>query len=242
MQQTVQGLALAAALVLVSLAGIADAQQGIQLTPDSARYLISKDVPVGNGVVERWAITLNNEDRTATGNIFKTDGSPPGFIWCAITNISEDPDPAEIEYTLLCYGSDACSAQPCSAQDWNFVGAPITIKGDFMLPPDTRSTLGGNVQPILSAKCASPACHAGSTPSADLNLEDGASWAALFAVPAAQAQDKDLVDPFHPDASYLVDKIIGEGVGSMMPLGGAPLSASEVESIRRWIREGAVDN
>ncbi len=52
-----------ATVVVASFASGAFAQgSGIQQTPDSARYLISKDV--GN---ERWAITYNLDDRTVTG-------------------------------------------------------------------------------------------------------------------------------------------------------------------------------
>ena len=56
--------ALATALV-ASLATGASAQgSGLQQTPDSARYLISKDVGA-----ERWAISFNLSDQTVTGNV-----------------------------------------------------------------------------------------------------------------------------------------------------------------------------
>ena len=66
---------------------VADAQSGIQQTPDSQRYLINKFVPPN----EQWAITFNLADQTATGNVFKTDGGDPAFIWCQITSTTPAP-------------------------------------------------------------------------------------------------------------------------------------------------------
>src|SRR5262249_38120402 len=96
---------LSTVLGVTSLAGAARAQStaGIQMTPDSRRYLISKDVGA-----ERWAISFNLADRTVTGNVFKTDGSAPSFIWCNVTSETPNTDPRQTSYTLDCFGADAC--------------------------------------------------------------------------------------------------------------------------------------
>ena len=100
--------ALAAAIV-ASLATGASAQgSGLQQTPDSARYLISKDVGA-----ERWAITLNPTDGTVTGNVILSDGGAPKFVWCRRTGDDGKLDPAKVKIGLRCYGQSRCDAAPC---------------------------------------------------------------------------------------------------------------------------------
>jgi hypothetical protein len=67
----------------LALAGSAQAQRAIQVTPDQKRILISKDV--GS---QRWAITYNLDDHTATGNVFFAGGGDPQFVWCRQTGCS----------------------------------------------------------------------------------------------------------------------------------------------------------
>ena len=212
---------------------------GIQQTPDSQRYLISKDVGP-----ERWAISFNLQDRTVTGNVFKTDGSPPSFIWCSIANVAPNPDPAATQYTLDCYGADACTQAPCSGTAWTLIASGLVIDGSFLLPDGTESTLSGNVQPILDRSCAtSLSCHQQGG-AARLDLGKGLAWASTFLVPARQAVDPTVfyVDPFRIESSYLVAKIRGLGFGSQMPLGGPPLPAEDMDAIVDWILEGGADN
>jgi hypothetical protein len=233
-------VATAFALGVLSTAAPASAQgSGVQQTPDSQRYLISKDVGA-----ERWAISFNLSDRTVTGNVFKTDGSPPSFIWCAITDVATNPDPAETQYTLDCSGADACVEAPCGPTQWTTIASGLVIGGDFLLPDGTSSTLSGNVQPIFDRSCAdSLACHQQGG-AGRLDLGNGLSWAATFLVPARQAVDPTIfyVDPFSIDTSYLVNKIRGTGFGSQMPLGRTPLSEEEIDTIVSWILEGAANN
>jgi mono/diheme cytochrome c family protein len=58
--------------------------------------------------------------------------------------------------------------------------------------------------------------------------------------------DLDLVTPGDPDASFLVmkleAKIPSSAVGAPMPAGFEPLSAAEVDRVRRWILQGARNN
>ena len=50
-----------------------------------------------------------------------------------------------------------------------------------------------------------------------------------------------VVVPGDPDNSLLIKRIEGT-VGPQMPLSLPPLSAPEIETIRQWIAEGALDN
>lgn len=87
-------LAALAALAVTMPSPAASQTRGVQFTPDGKRVLVNKDV---GG--ERWAITLN-EDRTATGNVFRTDGSDPAFVFCA---------PLDRPNGFACFGADACA-------------------------------------------------------------------------------------------------------------------------------------
>ncbi len=55
------------------------------------------------------------------------------------------------------------------------------------------------------------------------------------------------IKPLEPDSSYLVHKIQGtqasvNGSGSRMPLGGAPLSQAQIDTVRAWVKKGASNN
>lgn len=250
--------ALLAVVTGVASGGIAHAQtgSGIQMTPDSRRYLISKDVGA-----ERWAISFNLGDRTVTGNVFKTDGSAPSFIWCRITGETPSADPRQTSYTLDCFGAEACVAAPCRSDSWTPIATGLTIGGDFLLPDATQSTFRGSVQPIFTARCATTGCHAGATPAEGLNLEDGQAYDDIFLVLEGGEHQHDAtaqrtalppstpmhgehfqIEPFDPGASHLFLKILGQEEGERMPLGGPYLDEAQETAIRTWILEGAADN
>jgi hypothetical protein len=217
-----------------------DRQSGVQLTRDSRRYLISKDVGA-----ERWAITFNLDDRTVTGNVFKTDGSPTSFIWCEITSETPAPNPADTQFLLDCFGSNACEAAPCTDDQWTLINTGIPISGSFMFPPQTAATFSGNIQPIFNARCAIAGCHTG-----DGALAQGLSLDAAVAynniVLRTSTQDEHfIVTPFDLEESHLYHKVTGElepGQGVQMPNGGPPLSEEQIGAIRNWILEGAAQN
>ncbi len=215
-----------------------DSPSGLQMTPDSSRYLISKDVGA-----ERWAISFNLADRTVTGNVFKTDGSPPSFIWCRITSETPATNPADNQYLLDCFGSDACAAAPCPDTAWTQIATGIPIGGDFLLPDQTRSTFRGHVQPIFTQRCAIAACHSGEAPQQGLNLEASQAQRNIFLQPSTQEAEHFLIEPFDPSVSHLYNKILGlEEEGDRMPIGGPFLSEEQNNLIRDWILEGAADN
>ena len=110
--------ALAATLAIVLAPFAAAAQSGLQLTPDTKRTLINKDV-----ADERWAIT-RNPDGTVTGNVFFPGGGAPKFIWC------QELAHAGGEVSLACSGADACVLTPCEANEWAFI-AQVTLPEAF---------------------------------------------------------------------------------------------------------------
>ena len=236
-----RAIALAAFAAAVAFGPVSTAwaqrQSGIQLTPDSGRYLISKDVGT-----DRWAISYNLDDHTVTGNVFPTNGGPPQFVWCSTVSVDQAPNPADAQYNLSCEFAQPCAAAPCSDAAWK-LGAPVpvTVAGSFLLPPATLSTLAGNVQPIFTASCSnSDACHADNRIP---DLQAGRSWAATFDVVATQNPAKFFVAPFDQAQSYLLDKVLGiQSSGGRMPQGAPPLTEAQISAIRNWILEGAANN
>jgi hypothetical protein len=124
--------------------------------------------------------------------------------------------------------------------------------GKECVPPETPSvSYGQNVSPILVTRCAYAGCHISPTPPEGLNLEAGASYAAIVGVPSRQRPTADLVVPGDLDASYFWAKITtAQGiVGVVMPSGcpgvapaGGCLTEMETAAIEQWIRECAQDN
>jgi len=70
-------------------------------------------------------------------------------------------------------------------------------------------------------------------------------YQALINVAAADCSDQRvIVKPGDPSASYLVDKLLGVSLcsGARMPLQGAPLSDADMAKIEAWICQGAANN
>lgn len=52
-----------------------------------------------------------------------------------------------------------------------------------------------------------------------------------------------LIVPGDPETSVLYNKVADTGdFGGIMPAAGAPLSAQQIDTIRRWVEDGALDN
>ena len=112
-------LALAALLFAAAPAGARDS--GIQFSPDGKRVFVNKDV---DGV--RFAITLNTDDGTVTGNAFDPTGGDPQFIVC-------QPEPP-VANRFTCAVADPCTAAPCDGQ--------YIDVGERTVPPDFFTAIG----------------------------------------------------------------------------------------------------
>ncbi len=143
------------ALAAPSAAGAQARASGLQITPDAKRVLVNKDV--GD---ERWALSLNDDD-TVTGNVFRTDGSPPSFVWCE--EVVDDGSTTDV--TLACYGAAPCPAAPCTTDEWDFI-ADVVLPATFFAPPTSVPTAtptpSSTPRPTVTS---SPATPSPSTPS-----------------------------------------------------------------------------
>lgn len=124
-------------LLLVAPTGAFAAPTGVQWTPDGFQILVNKDV--GN---ERWAITLNLADFSATGNVFFTDGSAPAFIWCQKTGESFDASAGELDLQYSCYGSDP-GFGGFASNDWTLINDNVSLPLSFFIPAAETCDLHG---------------------------------------------------------------------------------------------------
>jgi hypothetical protein len=112
------------------------------------------------------------------------------------------------------------------------------------VPPGSPISLMNDIQPIFTSQCALAFCH-GSPPGFPMSLEDGNSHAALVGV---QSLESPLLRVKAGDSgtSFLIHKLEGTLTsgesGVQMPLGGPYLPEPEIQLIRDWIDQGALDN
>jgi mono/diheme cytochrome c family protein len=100
------------------------------------------------------------------------------------------------------------------------------------------------VQRIFDAHCVQ--CHDTGDPESDQNLEPDAAYSSTVQIPAKELPFMHRIEPGSPEKSYLFHKISGTqttvgGSGERMPRGGR-LSDAEIQTIRDWIAQGALDN
>jgi hypothetical protein len=113
-------------------------------------------------------------------------------------------------------------------------------------PPPPSGTFGPNFSEIQTSvftpDCATSNCHSGGNPSAGLNLEAANSYAMLVGIASTQDAGTQRVAAGSPNTSYLVQKLEGTAAtGGRMPPTAA-LPQSEIDVIRQWITDGAIDD
>lgn len=89
-----------------------------------------------------------------------------------------------------------------------------------------------DVRPILSAKCFK--CHGFDPETRRAGLRLDTREGAL-----ANASGDAAVVPGHPDSSPLLERVLTTDPDDRMPPKGEPLTATEVDILRRWIEQGA---
>ena len=126
-------------------------------------------------------------------------------------------------------------------------GSGVTSPPPPPPPPPPPASFGPNFSEIqanvFTPTCATPGCHVGAAAPRGLVLDDANSFGLLVNV----ASDEDpaflRVAPGDPDNSYLIQKLEGTAsFGARMPLNGAPLAQVDIDTIRQWITDGAIDD
>lgn len=107
----------------------------------------------------------------------------------------------------------------------------------------TTVSFANDIRPLFEMNgCLTSACHGGGLVSSGYNLETYAG--VIGPGDAARALSICDVAPGEPDGSFLIEKISNDTprTGVRMPLNRPPLANDEIELIRTWIAEGAMDN
>jgi outer membrane protein assembly factor BamB len=102
------------------LATTADAQSGLQITPDGKRTVVSKDV---GG--ERWSIARSGA--SVSGNVYHPEGDDPQFVSC--DELAREGS----ELSFACSGSDRCTSAPCPPSAWTALGE-VSLPESFFEP------------------------------------------------------------------------------------------------------------
>jgi hypothetical protein len=104
-------------------------------------------------------------------------------------------------------------------------------------------SFSADVQPIFTANCTAMGCHSFPMPQEGMDLRAGQAYGNTVNVASAQCTSRLRVAPGDPDNSYLVNKIEGVNLcfGAKMPKVGS-LSQGEIQIIRDWVAQGALDN
>ncbi len=105
---------------------------------------------------------------------------------------------------------------------------------DNKIIPNSNVSFASNIYPVLQVKCAFTGCHAGSNPAGGIDLTTYANVTA----------DPNVVFPREPELSSLVWAIEHTaGVPEMPPrYSGIVLTPNQVQGIKTWIKEGALNN
>ncbi len=95
---------------------------------------------------------------------------------------------------------------------------------------------------VFTPNCATGGCHSGANPPAGLNLDAANSYTMLVGIASSQNAGIQRVNPGDMNNSYLIQKLEGtaSGGGQMPPSG--PLPQADIDIIRQWITDGAIDD
>ena len=165
---------------------------------------------------------------------------------CEHTAVADDtPCDESNECTVGVCASGVCDSTP--VPDGTTCGDGVGTCCSGACIPEILPVLDGanGIQAsVFQASCAFSACHGSNVvPQAGLELSSASvSEANLINVDSTQV-DKLRVAPGDPDASYLLDKLLGRnlapGTLQQPPVGG-PLCDPMIQAVEEWIAAGAI--
>jgi hypothetical protein len=104
---------------------------------------------------------------------------------------------------------------------------------DEIIFPANNVSFSKHVEPLFQQRCALAGCHAGSTPAGGLNLEYN-SYQTIMNTPG-------LVIAHDGGNSSLVQHLMGIST-PMPPPKSAQLTQNQIDGVKKWIDEGALNN
>jgi hypothetical protein len=110
----------------------------------------------------------------------------------------------------------------------------------------TNPSFANDIQPIFTKRCSIGGCHSLASAQAQLVLVEGHAYDALVNEPAFLVSQFLRVEPADADTSWLVRMIEADDAARFnnvrMPLGGQPLTRTQIATIVNWIENGAPRN
>jgi hypothetical protein len=103
------------------------------------------------------------------------------------------------------------------------------------------SKLSDIQEKVFNVSCAFSGCHGATGTKANLLLTNGNSFSNLVNAQSVLYPQFKRVEP-NNSANSLLIKILRGQVSPQMPFNGTPLSASVIDSIAKWIDNGALNN
>ena len=105
---------------------------------------------------------------------------------------------------------------------------------DDVVIPLTNVSYAKYIQPVLTVKCTYSGCHDDNSSSKSIN--------SLTSYSGTTAGYKYII-PYSPDTSPIVISVKGQGPHPMPPSPSYPgFNANQLDGLRQWIKEGAVNN
>ncbi len=160
----------------------------------------------------------------------------------------------DLTWALACVLSAACAADSSSAgtdgATSSTTSATISDAGGGATTSGDETTSAGAfacddplaaVTGLFASRCGTADCHDASDPAASLSLVG--DWPSeLVGQPSNLCEGRGLVVPGDPEASELWVKLAGPvDCGDPMPVGGAMLSAPELDCIAAWIDTAVIE-
>jgi len=100
--------------------------------------------------------------------------------------------------------------------------------------PTSNVSFSQHVQPLFTTRCAFSGCHAGSNPTAGLDLSSPAYNNLMNHQPR-------LVIAGSSSNSLLIERLDGR-IAPQMPFNATPINANQLAGMKKWIDEGAQNN
>jgi len=198
------------------------------------------------GAVEEVAVDVEGPIQVLVGEIVEVDAvvTAPGGepVDAAVTWSSSQERALYVDGTGALLGVSPGTAE-LRAHSGGVDSAPVMVEVIMNRPPTATFT---QVRAITDARCAVAGCHVDGVEPGDLRFDREVDklWEELVEDAAEQVESMQRVEPGAPEDSYLVHKLVmhAPAVGAQMPIGGAPMAATEVQTIVRWILAGAQNN
>jgi hypothetical protein len=139
-------------------------------------------------------------------------------------------------------------ALACVALVMALLGCPGSIANpaEFLGPGDDAAWADDGAASLpcgLPESCGGGACHGGSRPAADLDLESPHAAERLVDVPSVMCEGRVLVDSADPERSFLLEKVASREpeCGARMPFVGDGLSPEDVACLEALIADWVAD-